>query len=480
MADQRAVGQQPATQRTGFTTRASCLLAAGATALVCGLTLGIVDLARAGVLAVAVPVLAYVVITRSRVRIANRRTVEPTRVASGDTVVVNLTLTNRSLIPSGPLMLEDQLPVQFTGRARFAIDGLLGRESRTVSYRMPRLPRGRYRTGPLHLRLTDPFHLVDIRRSFTATSEVLVTPIVDGLPGGEPPRSVDIGDDAGSHSIGTRGADDASTREYRTGDDLRKIHWRSSARTGTLQVRQEERPWQGQLSLLLDLRTNAHVEAPAASVTPGMDERVRSSLEWAISAAASIGSHALVAGRGLDLLHDLAVPKPLAVTTPSQLNEILATASSSGRPDLTPFDGALQALSQESTVIAVLGEIDPATLDILGQVHPRGTSRMALALVLDVVSWSRGPHRGSGPGSGGSDRSTTDPSAIDPSAPDPLTPDSPVWDTPVSPRCAAAVNVLRSAGWQAAVVRCGEPIAQAWTAVTAVEGAATRATAVYR
>jgi uncharacterized protein (DUF58 family) len=360
--------------------------------------------------------------------------------------VVNLTMSNRSLLPTGPLMLEDQLPSQFSGRARFAIDGLLGRESRTVSYRMPRLPRGRYRTGPLHLRLTDPFHLIDIRRSFSTTSEVLVTPAIDALPGQDPPRSVDIGDDAGSHSIGARGADDASTREYRTGDDLRKIHWRSSARTGSLQVRQEERPWQGQLSLLVDLRAAAHLEALPNALPRGADERIRSSLEWAISAAASIGSHGLVAGRGLDLLADLANPQALRMTSPTQLSEILATATTSPRSDLTPFDGALRALSQDSTVIAVLGEIDPVTLDVLSQVHPRGTSRTAIALLLDVMSWSAGPSADA--------------------AEAPTTP---------SPRCAAAANVLRSAGWKTSVVRCGDTIAHAWATAIMPDGAASRA-----
>ncbi|HEY2272938.1 MAG TPA: hypothetical protein VGH30_09190, partial [Jatrophihabitantaceae bacterium] len=212
-----------ATRRAGFTTRASCLLAAGGTALLCGLLLGIVDLARAGVLALAVPLLSSLMVLRSRVQIANRRSVEPARANAGDTVIMHLTISNRSLLPTGPLMLEDQLPTQLHGNARFAIDGLLSRESRTVSYRMPRLPRGRYRAGPLHIRLTDPFHLVDVRRSFTATNEIIVAPIIDTLRNVEAPRSLDVGDDAGSHSIGTRGADDASTREYRTGDAFRKI-----------------------------------------------------------------------------------------------------------------------------------------------------------------------------------------------------------------------------------------------------------------
>src|SRR3954447_3765857 len=179
---------------------------------------------------------------------------------------------------------------------------------------MPRLPRGHYRTGPLHIRLTDPFHLVDLRRSFTATNEVVVTPIVERLGHLEPPRSIDVGDDAGSHSIGVRGADDASTREYRTGDDLRKIHWRSSARTGSLMVRQEERPWQGEVTLLLDLPMTAHVDA--LSNDRGTDEPLRSSLEWAGSAAASIGTYTIVANRDVSLTSDLGSPNRVRMSTP--------------------------------------------------------------------------------------------------------------------------------------------------------------------
>jgi uncharacterized protein (DUF58 family) len=347
-------------------------------------------------------------------------------------VVVNLTLTNRSRLPSGALMLEDQLPAQFTGRARFVLDGLLSRESRTVSYRMPRLPRGRYRTGPLHLRLTDPFHLIDVRRSFTATNDLLVTPVIDALIHGDPPRSIDVGDDAGSHSIGARGADDASTREYRTGDDLRKIHWRSSARTGALMVRQEERPWHGHLTLLLDLRSGAHVEVPGPAGV-AEDERLHSSLEWAISAAASIGTNAVLAGRNVDLLSDLLTPMPMRMATAHQLADHLALLRGSARPDLTPFDGALSGLSRESTVVAVLGEIDKASLGILSKVHPRGTSRSALALILDTATWAEGP-------------------AAPPS--------------PETAQCWTAARVLNAAGWQTAVISCGTPLDQAWQRVS--------------
>jgi uncharacterized protein (DUF58 family) len=412
--------------RTGFTTRASCLLAAGATALLCGLLLGIVDLARAGVLALAVPLLSAMVVLRSRVQIANRRSAEPPRAAVGDSVVVHLTISNRSRLPTGSLMLEDQLPGQLHGTARFVVDGLSGRETRTVSYRMPALARGRYRAGPLHIRLTDPFHLLDVRRSFTATNEIIVAPVVEPLRNLEPPRSLDAGDDAGSHSIGARGADDASTREYRTGDALRKIHWRSSARTGILMVRQEERPWQGKLTVLLDLRGTAHVEGPTAT-QPGTDDRLRSSLEWAISAAASAATHGVVLGRDIALIDDLNNPGAVPMLDATQITERLAIARPSSRRTLEPLHGLLGPIARESTLIAVLGDLDPASLRMIAGVHPRGTSSTAYAVLLDTDSWARAvPHRDVNPAS--------------------------------HDRAENSARVLRAAGWNVAIARRGDPV----------------------
>jgi uncharacterized protein (DUF58 family) len=419
--------------RTGFTTRASCLLAAGGTALACGLLLGIVDLARAGVLALAVPLLSALVVLRSRVLIANRRSAEPARAVAGETVTVHLTISNRSLLPTGSMMLEDQLPTQVRGNARFVLDGLLTRESRTVSYRMPRLPRGRYRAGPLHIRLTDPFHLIDVRRSFTATNEIVVAPVIEPVRQVQPPRSLDVGEDAGSHSIGARGADDASTREYRTGDPLRKIHWRSSARTGALMVRQEERPWQGKLNVVLDLRIAGHTEGPATDAVAD-DERQRSSLEWAISAAASVAAYGILSGRDVSMVYDLTTPSPVHLIDTGQVGDHLATVRGSSRPTLEPLQGLLGPMARESTIIAVLGALDPHSLRLLAAVHPRGTSSTALALLLDTPTWTQGPEAS------------------------PSGPDAPVHN---------AARALRAAGWQTVVAGCGDGVGATLQSVVA-------------
>ena len=439
-----------ASRRSGFTTRASCLLAAGVTAVLCGIVLGETDLIRAGVLAAAIPCAAAFVVHRSRVRVANRRSIDPLHASAGDSVTVNLTVTNRSRLPTGTLMLEDQLPSRLVGRARFVLDSLSGHQAGTVSYRLPDLGRGRYRVGPLRIRLGDPFHMIDLTRSFTATTDFVVAPKVDQLPPVEPPRSDDMGDSAGSHSIGTHGADDASTREYRTGDDLRKIHWRSSARTGALMVRQEERPWRAQSTVLLDLRADAHDADPDPD--PGVDPRLTDSLEWAVSAAASIGSRALRAGRDIGLIADPLLPDRIRFATTEQLTAHLATARESTNFDLGPVAGLIRSAARDSALVAILGRLDPTDLRLLADAHPRGGSSPAFAMLLDVESWAgskyerpadRSPNQ-SGPANQGWAQAERRRSGAD-----------------------AAAAVLRSAGWRVTVVRQGMSTAQAWQVLLA-------------
>ena len=77
------------------------------------------------------------------------------------------------------------------------------------------------------------------------------------------------------HALGRVGDDFYALRPYVVGDDLRRIHWPSTARHDELLVRQQEQPWQGRTTVLLDVRRAAHDAA---------------SLETAVSAAASVVS----------------------------------------------------------------------------------------------------------------------------------------------------------------------------------------------
>jgi len=74
-------------------------------------------------------------------------------------------------------------------------------------------------------------------------------------------------------ALGRTGDDFYALRPYVVGDDLRRVHWRSTARRDELMVRQDELPWQGRVTVLLDVRRTTHTPA---------------SFELAVSAAASV------------------------------------------------------------------------------------------------------------------------------------------------------------------------------------------------
>ena len=139
--------------------------------------------------------------------------------------------------------------------------------------------RGKFTIGPLRVRVADTFGLVEISRSFSTTSTLVVTPKISRCPG--PPRSSWLGEgDGGMRTISAIGEDDAAPRPYQDGDGLHRVHWRSTARYGELMVRREEHQWRNSASVFLDTRRAAHSGTGPAST-----------FEFAVSAAASIGAH---------------------------------------------------------------------------------------------------------------------------------------------------------------------------------------------
>lgn len=135
--------------------------------------------------------------------------------------------------------------------------------------------------------------MVELTRSFSAYDTLTVVPLTQPLP------PVRLTGEAGGHGDGTRrslalaGDDDVIPRTYRRGDDLRRVHWRSTARYGELMVRREEQPQRSKATVLLDTRYLAYEGA-------GPD----SAFEWAVSAAASTLLHVLEQGFAARLLTD--------------------------------------------------------------------------------------------------------------------------------------------------------------------------------
>jgi uncharacterized protein (DUF58 family) len=143
-----------------------------------------------------------------------------------------------------------------------------------AAYRLPTDRRGVLRVGPLAVIFGDPFGLTRLTMPASGTSELTVYPHVDEVP----PIPQTTGNDplAGAdhpNALGRSGEDFYALRQYVVGDDLRRVHWPATARHDDLMVRQDELPWQGRATVLLDLRSDTHTAM---------------SLEVAISAAASL------------------------------------------------------------------------------------------------------------------------------------------------------------------------------------------------
>jgi uncharacterized protein (DUF58 family) len=364
----------------GLTTRGRCLLAAGVALAVCAGALGQRDLLRAAVFLVALPLCAVAVVARTRYRLACTRRLDPPRVESGRPSTVRLRLDNVSRLPSGVLLMEDALPYTLGGRPRFVLDRVEPQGVRDVSYPVRSDVRGRFTVGPLSVRLTDPFGLCELTRSFAATDELVVTPVVSPLP------SVRLGGDwvgggeTTARSVATSGTDDAATREYRHGDDLRKVHWRSTARVGELMVRREEQPFQSRATLLLDGRARAH-----RGEGPG------SSFEWAVSALASVGvvlvrngfTLTTVSETGADL-----VPLGVPVTEGVLLDALATVQPDRSSTSVEPVVTRLRKSGIDGVLVAVLGALEPAEAERL--VRLRSGAGASIAVLLDTDSWAPG------------------------------------------------------------------------------------------
>ncbi len=383
------------TALSGLTTRGRCLLASGLALATCAIVLGQRDLLRAGVFLAVLPIAAVAVVARTRYRLACTRRLDPPRVEAGRVATARLRLDNVSRLPSGVLLMEDTLPYTLGGRPRFVLDKIEPNGVRDVTYPVRADTRGRYTIGPLAVRLTDPFGLCELTRSFAATDDLIVTPVVSPLPAVRLGGDWAGGGDSTARSIAASGTDDAATREYRNGDDLRKVHWRSTARVGELMVRREEQPFQSRATLLLDGRHNAH-----RGDGPG------SSYEYAVSAVASIAVALARSGFLLRLVGESGedLGPPHVTLSESVVLDALALAEPSRNDSLGPATTRLRS-GVDGVLVAVLGALDIAEAERLARLRV-GTAT-CIAVLLDVESWAPSSTRHRSAAAQGVDRTAT-------------------------------------------------------------------------
>jgi uncharacterized protein (DUF58 family) len=359
----------------GLTTRGRSFLAAGSAAAISAFILGEKDLLRVAILLAMLPLLAAAYVGRSRYKLACTRSLEPGRAPVGSSARVILRLQNMSRLPTGTLLLEDRLPYALGSRPRVVLERLGAHQASSVAYTVRADVRGRYPVGPLVIRLTDPFGLCELTRSFPSVDRLTVIPQVVALPAVRLAGEYAGTGDSRARSVAVHGEDDAATREYRRGDDLRRVHWRSTARTGELMVRREEQPWESRATVVLDTRLDAHRgEGPTAS------------FEWAVSAAASIAMHLRQAGYKLRLVTGAGVDVDATeIGGEGAILDTLADVKLTQAGDISVLVEQVRRRSDGGLVIGLFGTLSVAEAEVLTGL--RGNGATCIGFAIDSSTW---------------------------------------------------------------------------------------------
>jgi uncharacterized protein (DUF58 family) len=374
---------------SALTTRGRAFLAAGATTLVCAFLLGQDALLRVGALLVLLPLATAFFVGRSRFRLGLVRSLSPAQVTAGQQTNVQLDLSNDGRMPTGLLLLEDQVPYVLGNRPRFVVDRMGPSWKRSVTYPLRSDVRGKFPIGPMRVRLSDPFGLIVLDRTFQSTSTLVVTPRVVELPPVALSGAWTGAGDNRPRAFASGSAEDVTVREYRRGDDLRRVHWRSSAHAGELMVRREEQPWQSRATLYLDNRTFAHRGLGAAS-----------SMEHAVSLAASVAVHLVQRGFMVRLVTAGAEGRHVGRqdswhehgARTAESAPILESLAVLHATDALDIDTRwLSEAGHSGLLVAVLGSISER--DTAALTRMRHSAGSAMAVALDVDGWAAGSDR---------------------------------------------------------------------------------------
>lgn len=318
------------------------------------------DVLRLAVLILALSIISAWLASRTHFRLGAERTITPTHVPVGSTAQATLTVTNLARGRTGTLLLEERVDPRLGAPVYRVLENVESQGSRQATYQLDASQRGRYDVGPLSVTAADPFGLVRLTRSFTSTQSVLVVPHVVTLDGAVDADRRGRGDRASS-ALSAGGDDDIIPREYRPGDDLRRIHWRASAHGDELLVRREEQPWTRHATVTVD-------------VSPDRIGGPSSPLEVGLSMAASVCAHLLSRGWSvrLDTLDGRClVAQAEGSSGHARVLESLATVA--------PAEGREPMRTGSDLSVVIL---PGSAINVVPPVHHR-----SLAFVVDVNAW---------------------------------------------------------------------------------------------
>jgi uncharacterized protein (DUF58 family) len=241
--------------------------------------------------------------------------------------------------------------------------------------------RGHHRIDPMVIRTGDPLGLFEAYATVGPGTTVVVTPRVEPLPRLQLPAAMAEGTAARPERAAQTTPLVTGVRPYVPTDGFNRIHWRSSARHGELQVKEFEIQRTADLWVFLDLDRSVHV---------GLDDA--STVETAVRVAAALGGRALDAGRAVGLeahgIRRAVLPADRGIRQRQKLLHLLAAVGPDGTTPLREvlIDG-LGRLHRGTTVVVVTPSLDREWIRPLAGLRRRGVA--SLVCLVDPLAHDR-------------------------------------------------------------------------------------------
>lgn len=299
----------------------------------------------------------------------------------GDRIRVTYTLRNTGRLPKPWLEVHNPttLPGGLPGRAL----SLSGRSERSWLVKTPLARRGHFRVEPLQIRAGDPFGFFEASASVGQGLTLVVYPRIEALPQWRlPPANVE-----GAHASPERTLQTTplatTVRPYAPGDSMNRIHWRSTARLGEIQVKEFELERTADAWLFVDLDESAEA-----------GDGDRSTTEVAVRVAASIADKAIAENRAVGLTINAhrrtVLPADRGARQRLKILQLLAAVEADGR---TPFSETLvtglSRLRRGMTAILITSSTDPSFIRPVAALRSRGI--VAVVVLLEEAAFEPAP-----------------------------------------------------------------------------------------
>jgi len=350
-------------------------VAAAVSLAVAGRLFGLVELhvLAAGTAALVATALMVVARRRWLLQLTVHRTASPPVIAVGETGHVGLMIGRlpgrRGRIPS--VDVWEQVD-EGTGVA-IGIAGLGPADEFRTSYLLPTHRRGRRLLGPATATVSDPLGLATASRSVAGTLEILVIPRRVSLSFPRLASAGRIGQQLRERAWGSTSGEFHSQREYVPGDDLRRINWKASARTGDLMVRETTPDGARRCTIVLD--------GTMQVAEPDAFERAVSVAASVMSAAAAEGIECRFVARDADFRGPTAERDALVW---------LATASGDPRPVEPSASGRLTSYGLGLVVVVAA---DPAAPTVAATARSLGHDDVLVVVATSSASEGAAPAR---------------------------------------------------------------------------------------